>query len=224
MKLFIVEDELKLSLTLKKVFEQLGYAVDYCLNGKDAQSYIELNNETLDLIVLDILLPQKNGLEVCKNLRKQHIFTPILMVTAKDSTEDIIAGLDAGADDYITKPYSLNILSARVRALLRRPKVGHSGELKVKELILNTVTRKVHCRNVEIYLTLKEFNLLEYMMQHKNEALDREKILDKIWDINFDSFSNTVDVYINSIRKKLHKVQYDQIVETVRGVGYRIKE
>ncbi len=225
MKILIVEDEEKLAQHLKRGLQQEDYSVDYRLSGEEAEKYIYLNHESLDLIILDHMLPGKSGLEVCRAIRNQKITIPILMLTAKDATEDIIKGLDSGIDDYLTKPFSFEVMLARIRALLRRPRSKQYifQELRSGNLVLNTVTRKVFYSGKEISLTLKEFNLLEYLMKSPNQVFEREDILEKIWDMNFDTFSNVVDVHIKNLRKKLKEVDSEEILETVRGVGYRFK-
>lgn len=224
-KALVVDDEEKLVGHLKRGLELEGYMVDYCLNGEDAQKFIQLNHEILDIIILDQMLPLKSGVEVCKNIRNKNIFTPVIMLTAKNTEEDTVFGLDAGVDDYVTKPFSFEVLLARMRALLRRPKaISHTvQEIQISNLNLNTATRKVFCSGKEIALTLKEFNLLEYFMKHPNKVIEREELLEKIWDVNFDSFSNVIDVHIRNLRKKLREVHHEAILESVRGVGYRIK-
>ncbi len=224
-KILIVEDEEKLAKHLKKGLQQEGYMVDYSLSGEEAEKYIQLNSDSLDLIILDHMLPGKNGLELCRAVRDQKITVPVLMLTVKDTAEDIVKGLDSGVDDYLTKPFSFEVMLARVRALLRRPRHEQYvfQELRSGNLVLNTRTRKVSYFGKEIPLTLKEFNLLEYLMRNPNKVFEREDILEKIWDINFDTFSNVVDVHIKNLRNKLKEVNGEEILETVRGVGYRFK-
>ncbi len=224
--ILIVEDEEKLAQHLKRGLEQEGYMAHYCLSGEQAEDYIYLHSEAIDLIILDWMLPGKNGLEVSKTIRDKNITAPILMLAAKDASEDIIAGLDAGVDDYLTKPFVFKILLARIRALLRRPKATEHipQEVRIEDLVLNSSRRKVFYKGKEIFLTLKEFNLLEYLIKHPNQVLEREHILEKIWDMNFDSFSNVIDVHIKNIRKKLKEVGDADFLETIRGVGYRIKK
>jgi len=190
---------------------------------KKGQTLVELNHEAFDIIILDIMLPIKNGIEICQELRKQSIFIPIIMLTAKIELKDKINGLDAGADDYLLKPFSFDELVARIRALLRRPKTSLPMEIRIGQLSLQPSKRKVFYEQEEIPLTLKEFNLLEYFMRHPNQVLNREQILDKLWDLNYDSFSNVVDVHIKNLRKKLEDVSGKLLLETVRGVGYRLK-
>lgn len=170
------------------------------------------------------MLPKVNGLDICKAAREQGIVVPILMLTARDTVDNKITGLESCADDYLIKPFSFEELLARIKALLRRPRESLPQELKVKDLVLNPVTRKVYRSGKEIELTLKEFSLLEYLMRNKNQALSREQIFSHVWDFAFDSFSNVVDVHIKNLRKKIDRNQHDKLLETVRGVGYRIRE
>ena len=225
MRILILEDEEKLAQHLKTGLENEGFIAEYYLNGLEGESYINLNADIIDLVILDLMLPQKDGLAVCQSLRTENITIPVLMLTAKSTTEDKILGLNSGADDYLTKPFSFDELLARVRTLLRRPKKTLPTELRVGNLTLNTASRKVIYGNTEIVLTLKEFMLLEYFMRHPNQVLNREQILDSLWDVNFDSFSNIVDVHIKNLRKKLNYYgENEEILETVRGLGYRLKE
>lgn len=224
MRILVVEDEEKLAQSLKKGLEKEGFAVDVLYDGESAQRRIEMNYMDYDLIILDLMLPKKDGFEVCRNIRDLNIVTPVLVLTARDATDDKVRALDEGADDYLVKPFSFAELLARVRALLRRPDQILPAELQLKDLRLNTVTRKVYRKEKEIPLTLKEFGLLEYLMRHPNQVLTREQILDHLWDFAFDSFSNVVDVHVKNLRKKIDDNSYDKLLETIRGVGYRIKE
>ncbi|KKT28626.1 MAG: Two component transcriptional regulator, winged helix family [Candidatus Yanofskybacteria bacterium GW2011_GWA1_44_21] len=223
MRILIVEDEEKLAETLKRGLEKEGYAVDYLMDGEAGQRRIETNYKDYDLIILDLMLPKRNGFEVCKNVRQADIVTPILILTARDAVEDKVYALDEGADDYLVKPFSFQELLARIRALLRRPEQVLPVELNIKDLNLNSSTRRVTRLNREIPLTLKEFGLLEYLMRHPNQVLTREQILDHLWDFAFDSFSNVVDVHIKNLRKKVDGEYNEKLLETIRGVGYRIK-
>lgn len=223
MRILIVEDEEKLAKALKAGLEKSGYAVDYVTDGEAAQRRIEMSHSDYDLVILDLMLPKKDGIEVCKDIRAQKITIPILVLTARDGVGDKIAVLDIGADDYLVKPFSFEELGARIRALLRRPEQSLPLELKVSDLTLDTSTRKVTCAGKEIPLTLKEFNLLEYLMRHPNQVLNREQLWDHIWDFAADSFSNVLDVHIKNLRKKIEHGNHKKILETVRGVGYRLR-
>jgi len=222
MKILIVEDQEKLAKLLKKGLESKGYAADYVTDGEEGQRRIELYKNDYDLVIMDIMMPKKNGIEVCRAIREQNISIPILMLTARDSTDDKISALEGGADDYLVKPFSFKELLARIRAILRRPKSSMPMELKIREVVLNPGTRKVFCGKNELKLTLKEFSLLEYLMRHPNQVVNREQILDNLWDFGFDSFSNVVDVHIKNLRKKLDDDSGKKLLETVRGIGYRL--
>ncbi|MCX6766881.1 MAG: response regulator transcription factor [Candidatus Moranbacteria bacterium] len=223
MKILVVEDNKKLAKSLKKGLEQEGYAADYLTDGEAGQRRLEIGLRDYDLVVLDLMLPKRDGIAVCKNWRDQNIMTPVIMLTAKDADEDKIFGLDSGADDYLIKPFSFPELLARIRALLRRPKTTLPSELKIKDLVLNISTRKVFRGQREVHLTLKEFAILEYLVRQPNQVLNREQIISHVWDFAFDSFSNLVDVHIKNLRKKLEKKNDEKILETIRGIGYRIK-
>lgn len=220
MRILLIEDQASIGKLVKDGLENEGFAVDWLEDGESAQLRIELNHEDYDLILLDLMLPKRDGLTVCKNIREQHIHTPVLMLTAKDSQEDIITGLNYGADDYLVKPFSFEILLARIRAILRRPSAVLPTEMRVKDMKLDTGAKKAFRNGQEIKLTLKEFSLLEYMMRHPNQVLTRDQILSNVWDFAFDSFSNVVDVHITNLRKKIN--DHGQLVETVHGVGYRL--
>lgn len=223
MKILIVEDEEKLATSIKRGLEQEGYAVDYVLDGEAGQRRLEMSPEDYDLVILDVMMPKRDGITVCKNLREKQIVIPVLMLTARDTVSDKITGLDSGADDYLIKPFDFDELVARVRALLRRPKETLPIELKAKDITLNTITRKVLCNHKEAILTLKEFALLEYFMRHPNQVLSREQLLSHAWDFAFDSFSNVVDVHMKNLRRKIDTNHREKLFETIRGVGYRLK-
>ncbi len=223
MRILIIEDEEKLAASLKKGLEREGYAVDYVVDGETGQRRIEMYYKDYDLIVLDLMLPKKDGFEICRNVRKQNITTPILVLTARDAVDDKVEALNAGADDYLVKPFSFEELIARIHAILRRPEPVLPSELRVKDLVLDTVARKVYRRNQEILLTLKEYGLLEYLMRHPNQVITRERMIDHLWDFAFDSFSNVVDVHIKNLRKKIDSDYDEKLLETIRGVGYKIR-
>lgn len=222
MRILIVEDEEKLAESVKTYLEKEGYAADIVLDGDTAERRIRVSRKDYDLVVLDLMLPKKSGYEVCKAIRAAKIDIPIIILTGKDSVEDKTALLDSGADDYLTKPFHLPELSSRIRALLRRPKEVLPVEIKVHDVTLNTTTRTVYRGGKLISLTLKEFNLLEYLMRNVNQVLSRDQLTSHVWDFAFDSFSNIVDVHIMNIRKKIGDPK-GKIIETVRGVGYWIR-
>ncbi len=222
MKILIVEDNKKLAESLKTGLEQEGYAADVAPDGETGLRRLFMPQHGYDLLILDVLLPGKNGLEVCDELRKQDITIPILMLTAKDATNDKILGLDAGADDYLIKPFVFEELLARIRALLRRPKEAIPAVLSIADITLDSSTRDVAVSGIPVSLTLREYGVLEYLMRHPNQALTREQILSNVWDFSFDSFSNVVDVHVKNVRKKLGKT-HGKSLETIRGVGYRLK-
>jgi len=226
MKILIIEDEKKLAQGLKKLLEQEGYAADYLLDGEAGRNRIGVHHVNYDLVILDVMLPQKSGFEILRYMRQKDIATPVLMLTAKDTTDDKIFGLNSGADDYLVKPFSPEELLARVKTLLRRPKQSLPQTLKVGNIVLDPVARKVFKNSKEVTLTLKEFGLLEYLMRNPNQVISRDDLLDHNWDFVFDSFSNVVDVHVKNLRKKIDTVDahgYNTLIETVRGVGYRLK-
>jgi DNA-binding response OmpR family regulator len=223
MKILLVEDEKKVANLIKKGFEEEGLMVDIAEDGDVALQKIGVNN--YDLIILDIMLPGKDGIEVLKEIRSKGILKPIMMLTAKDSTTDKVMGLDAGADDYITKPFVFEELLARVRALLRRGQAIEKAQpIQIHDLVIDPVTRKVTRAGKEIELTSKEYGLLEYMARNKNRILTRTMIAENVWDYQFDSLTNIIDVYINYLRKKIDRDHPKKLIHTVRGVGYMIKE
>lgn len=223
MKILIVEDEERLAKSLKKALEKEGFAADYVTNGEVAQSRIEICYKDYDLVVLDLMLPKKDGFEVCREVRAKGIKIPILVLTARFDTDAKVKTLNMGADDYLVKPFSFEELLARVRALLRRPAEAIPVELHVQDVTLNNTTRKVTVSNREIKLTVKEFALLEYLMRHPNQVINRNQILDRLWGYDFDSFSNVVDVHMKNLRKKINNKK-KKLLETVRGIGYRIRD
>lgn len=223
MKILIVEDNEKLASALKQGLEQEGYAVDYLLDGESGERRIEHSMHDYDLVVLDVMLPKRDGIAVCRNWREAGITIPVIMLTAKDTVEDKITGLNGGADDYLIKPFSFNELTARIRALLRRPKEVLPTKLTIDNVILNTATRKVTCANKEVVLTLKEFMVLEYLMRHPNTVVTRDELYDHAWDFAANPLSNTVDAHIKNLRKKIGRNHHEAFLETIRGVGYRLK-
>jgi len=222
MRILLADDDLKFCDVVKRGLEEEAYAVDCVHDGEEGLYYAE--NTSYNLIILDIMMPKIDGLEMCRRLRAKKNLTPVLMLTAKDAVEDRVAGLDTGADDYLVKPFAFPELLARVRALLRRESGVKSPELKVGELVLNTVTREVRWKGKLIELTSKEYAILNYMMRRPNAVVTRTMIEEHAWDYDLDSISNLVDVYILRLRQKIDPEQGKQIIQTVRGSGYRIRE
>ncbi len=220
MRILVVEDERRLSSIIKKGMVEDGFAVDQAFDGEEGL-YLS-TSEQYDLIVLDIMLPKLDGLELCKELRSKNIKSPIIMVTAKSSTEDKVAGLDSGADDYITKPFSFLELRSRIHALIRRSHQEVSPILKVGDLELDPLKHIVRRSNKIIKLTPKEFSILEFLMRHKEKVISRTMIVEHVWDYNFDGMSNVVDVFLVSLRKKTAGAHKTKLIETVHGVGYKI--
>ena len=221
MRILVVDDDRRLCAVIRRGLLEESYAVDLAYDGEDGEYLAEVN--PYDLIILDIMLPVKDGIEVCRELRAKKITTPILMLTAKDAVEDRVKGLDTGADDYLVKPFAFSELLARVRALLRREGTSKSPELRVGDLVLNTLTRQVNRGQRPIELTTKEYVILEYLMRHPKMVVTRTMIEEHAWDYDFDSLSNLVDVYIRRLRRKLDTEGEDSLIQTVRGAGYRLK-
>lgn len=223
MKILVIEDEHRIANTIKKGLEQERYVVDVCYTGPDG--FDLASTEEYDLILLDLMLPGMDGVTVCKSLREQQIHTPILMLTAKGQTRDKVDGLNAGADDYVTKPFSFEELLARIRALTRRPKNAVAGEvLSVGDLRLNPVSFEVSRGKTSITLSNKEFSLLEYMMRNKNSILTKEQITSHVWDYDADILPNTIEVYIRKLRNKIDIPFKNKknLILTMRGFGYKL--
>ena len=221
MRILIIEDNIKLADSLTRGLCQEGYAAEYLLNGEEGEKRILMSHRDYDLVVLDINLPGKDGIEVCRSLREKGIMTPIIMLTARDTTEDTIIGLDSGADDYLVKPFSFEELLSRVRALSRRPQTTLLPTLEVGDLVLNPKTQEVVQNRKKLKLTLKEFRILEFFMSKPNEVINRQQIIDHLWDFQFNPFSRVVDVHINNLRNKL-KNNHGTEIETIRGIGYKL--
>lgn len=223
MKILLVEDEQKLADALKRGLELGGYTVDILGDGKKALTRISLHRNDYDLVILDLMLPTMDGHEVCKEMRASNITVPILVLTARAETETKVDLLRSGADDYLVKPFSFAELSARLQALLRRPSESLPEKLRVGDIELDPSTRSVKRDGKELLLTLKEFGLLEYFMRHPNQVVNREDLLNHLWDFNYVGFSNVVDVHIKNLRQKLGGADADGLLETVRGIGYRLR-
>ncbi len=223
MKILLVEDEQKLATALVRGLNLEGYTVDHIGDGKKALTRISLHRSDYDLVILDLMLPSMDGYEICKQMREMNITVPILILTARNETDTKVQLLQSGADDYLVKPFSFAELIARTRALLRRPNEKLPETLKVADIELSPAERRVRRGGREVPLTLKEFGLLEYFMRHPNQVVNREDLLNHLWDFNYVGFSNVVDVHVKNLRRKLD-ANGESILETVRGIGYRLAE
>jgi DNA-binding response OmpR family regulator len=221
MKILVVEDNKKLAENLKQGLIQEGYAVDVIEEGPAAERRIMINRDEYDLVVLDRMLPGKDGSSICHFWRENGIIIPVLMLTALDTTDDKVAGLDSGADDYLAKPFAFKELLARIHALLRRPKQTFPDILSFGNISINTTNRTVNLKDKLLSLTLKEFMVLEYLMRNPNKVVTRDELYSHAWDFADSSFSNTVDVHIKNLRKKIK--DNGKIIQTIRGVGYKIE-
>jgi DNA-binding response OmpR family regulator len=221
MRVLVVEDEKKLAGFIKQALKEDGHAVELCHDGDEAGQLAAA--EDFDAIVLDLQLPGRDGLMILRELRKKGSDTPVLILTARDTVKDRVRGLDEGADDYLTKPFALDELRARLRVLFRRGKTGTSI-LKFADLTINLIDRLVLRGNREIELTAKEFSLLEYFLRNPRKALTRSSIAEHVWDFNFEWQSNVLEVFVNALRKKTEAAGEPRLIHTVRGVGYILKE
>jgi DNA-binding response OmpR family regulator len=219
MRLLVVEDETKLAAIIKRGFEEEGYSVDVVYDGLSGLLITETT--PYDLVVLDLTLPRKDGIEVCRELRNKNINVPILMLTARDSIEDRVRGLDSGADDYVVKPFAFSELLARVRALTRRESPSKNPKLKVGNLIMDTRKREVWRSDQKIDLTVKEYAILDYLMRHPDVVITRVMLEEAAWDYEYEGLSNIIDVYIRRLRKKIDEGD-ESIIQTIRGIGYRL--
>ncbi len=222
MRILVVEDEHKIANSIKRGLEQESYATDIAYTGNDG--FDLASTEPYDLIILDRLLPEMNGVEIAKKLRKQKIHTPILMLTAKGQINDKVEGLNAGADDYLTKPFAFEELLARVRALARRPAGSIGTSLSIEDLVLDTTTYEVKRGGKSIRLSSKEYALLQFLMRHANQTLTKDQIIGNVWDYEADVLPNTVEVYIGYLRNKIDKPFPGKpaLIQTVRGFGYKV--
>jgi DNA-binding response OmpR family regulator len=221
MRILIVEDEKPLADILKKGLEEEGYAVDVAYNGEDGQYLAE--NEPSDLMILDIMLPVIDGLSILKKIRAEGINTPVLMLTAKDAITDKVSGLDAGADDYLTKPFSFDELLARMRALLRRHADVKTTIITIGDLTVDSATHEVKRAGKSIALSSREYSLLEYMVINRNTVLSRTALTQHLYNQDFDLDSNIIDVFINRLRNKIDRRSRTRLIHTVRGAGYMLK-
>jgi len=222
MKILLAEDEVDLNNVVTRYLKKNGYSVDSVLDGEEALDYLEYSE--YDLVILDIMMPKVDGFEVIKKLRDKGNHTSVLMLTARDSADDKVKGLDLGADDYIVKPFDFNELMARIRAVVRRKHGNSSNKLVIGDLILDTSEKSVTRAGKQIELTGKEYEVLEYLMQSKNRILSRDQIKEHVWDFDYEGDSNIIDVLIKNIRKKIDIEDGKQIIYTKRGLGYVIKE
>ena len=221
MRILVVEDEHKIAQAIREGLEQESYAVDVVYDGETGLN--TALNDDYDLIILDIMLPQLSGLEVCRQIRAEANHTPILMLTAKNQNRDVVQGLDNGADDYLAKPFSFEVLLARIRALLRRPPAGLDEVLRAADLSLNTVTKEVKRADQAISLSAKEYALLEYLLRNENKVLSKNNIITHVWNFDANILPNTVEVFIAYLRAKIDKpFSGPPLIQTIRGFGYKL--
>lgn len=218
MRILLAEDDFRITNFVSKGLRENSYAVDVVNNGEEAVYQVSISD--YDLIILDVMMPLKDGFEVCKELRQGGNKTPILMLTARDGVDDRISGLDFGADDYLVKPFEFGELLARLRALLRRQKEIRPPQIVIADLEIDTISQRVWRGGNEILLTTKEFALLEYLAREKGKVIGREEISNHVWDESFDAFSNSIEVYVNRLRTKIDKDFTLQLIQTRRGAGY----
>ncbi|MGE3151044.1 MAG: response regulator [Nitrospiraceae bacterium] len=221
MRILVIEDEAKVGSFIKRALEEESYAVDLCADG--AQGLDLALSGSYDLVIVDLMVPSLPGLEIVKRLRKEKITSPVLILTALSQVDQKVKGLDAGADDYLTKPFAIDELLARVRALLRRGPTDAVGILQVDDLILNPATREVTRGDHRLDLTAKEYALLEYLLRNSGRVLTRPMIAEHVWNLDFDTFTNVIDVYVNYLRNKVDKGRPRKLIHTVRGSGYVLK-
>ena len=222
MKLLLVEDERRIAQNIKKGLEQDGYAVDIAYDG--AEGYASASADEYDVIISDVMMPEMDGMEMCRRLRADGNKTPLLLLTAKDSERDIVNGLDVGADDYLAKPFSFNVLLARIRALMRRPLQSISERLVVGDLEMDIVDKRVTRAGTPLKLSVKEFSILEYLMRNPDRVLSKNNIISHVWDFDADILPNNVEVFINLLRGKVDKPFDRPLIHTVRGFGYKVSE
>jgi two-component system, OmpR family, copper resistance phosphate regulon response regulator CusR len=220
MRILVVEDDRKVAGFIEMGLREEGYAVDLARDGEEAIVLAHVND--YDAILLDLMLPKKNGLQVAAELRREGRTTPILMLTARDATEDVVRGLDAGADDYLAKPFKFDELLARLRALVRRGGATRVERLTAGPLELDRLKHQAYAGGKALDLTPREFQLLEHFMMHKDDVVRRTELLEKVWDMHFDPESNVVDVHVGNLRRKLREAGFEDLIKTVRGVGFRL--
>ncbi len=221
MRILAIEDETKVGSFIKRALEEESYAVDLCEDGAKGLELAFATN--YDLVIVDLMVPTLPGLEIVKGIRQAKIQTPILILTAQSQVDQRVKGLDAGADDYLTKPFAIDELLARIRALLRRGATESPGVIQIDDLLLNPATREVTRGDQRIDLTLKEYALLEYLMRHTGRVLTRPMISEHVWNQDFDTFTNVIDVYVNYLRNKIDRGRVKKLIHTVRGSGYMLR-
>ena len=221
MRILVVEDEARLATLLRRGLAEEAHAVDLAADGEEALAWVDVGE--YDAIVLDIMLPGTDGLEVCRRLRRRRVRTPILLLTARDTVADRVTGLDAGADDYLVKPFAFAELTARLRALARRPPDTYDPVLAAGDVRLDPAARRVWRGDAEVPLPNKEFRILEYLMRHPNRVLTRPMIAEHVWDYDFPNATNVIDVHIRQLRRQLDDPYPGGLIETVRGAGYRLR-
>ncbi len=219
MRVLVIEDNPKIARAVQRGLTEHGFAVDMCATGFEGEDLGA--SEPYDIILLDLMLPDRDGVEVCRNLRRRDVATPIIMLTALSSTEDKVDGLDAGADDYITKPFEFDELLARIRAMLRRGEATESRTLTHDDLELDLYERRISRGDMSHELSNKEFALLEYLMRNPNRVLSRVQIAEKVWDLQYEPSSNVIDVYVAALRKKIDRNHERPLIHTIKGAGYR---
>jgi heavy metal response regulator len=221
MRILVIEDEKHIADFIKQGLKEEGYSVDVAYDGE--KGYFLAGTEEYDAIVLDLMIPKIDGVTLCKKLRQDKISTPVLMLTAKDSVDDKVKGLDSGAEDYLTKPFAFKEFLARIRVLLRKNKSAIPTKLQVADLGMDILTHKVTRDGKEIILTTKEFSLLEYLMRNVGSVVTRTAISEHVWDINFDTTTNVIDVHMAALRRKVDRTYKKKLIYTIRGRGYAIK-
>ena len=223
MRIFLAEDEGAIARFLKEGLEEEGYAVDLATNGREALEMVMLYLNEYDIILLDWMMPGVSGIEICRSIRKENKTIPVIFLTAKDTVDDTVFGLEAGANDYLKKPFAFEELLARIKVLLRN-KTGEQSIFETGDIVLDTDAHIVTKNDQPIELTQKEFALLEYLLRNKGRVSRRSRIIEKIWDIHFDKDTSVIDVFINALRKKLDTKGKESFIQTIRGVGYRVND
>ena len=223
MRIFLAEDEAAIAGFLKEGLEEEGFAVDLAINGREALEMAMLNLNEYDIMLLDWMMPGVSGIEICRSVRKENKTIPIIFLTAKDTVDDTVFALEAGANDYLKKPFAFEELLARIKVLLRN-KTGEQNIFESGNIMLNTDAHTVTKNGKNIELTQKEFALLEYLLRNKGKVSRRSRIIEKVWDIHFDKDTSVIDVFINSLRKKLDTKNTPSFIQTIRGVGYRVND